>query len=191
MMGKLLKSLKAFLFNILKFSKSKLKLKNFHSIESFTNANLKIRSYNYADEVSVRKLYKELNGIDLSIYHRELYRREGDKLLFISIDKKTNKIVGMDMFYFNSRDFKENTVHEGFIGVLPESQGQGIATKMRQEAIKHFQKNGLSGISSRISIDNLGSLRSAEKLGFKPVEEYCDDKMNERRYYLVCDLKCS
>lgn len=182
-MGKFFKKLKALLLNLLKFSKSKSRLKNFHSIESFTNTNIRIRSYNYADEVSVKKLYKELNGIDLSIYHRELYKREGDKLLFISIDK--NKIVGMDMFYFNSRDFKENTIHEGFIGVLPESEGQGIATEMRQEAIKHFQKNGLSGISTRISKNNLGSLRSAKKLGFKPVEEYYDEQMKEKRYYLI------
>lgn len=60
-------------------------------------------------------------------------------MLFVATDSNNNQIIGMDMFYFNPRDLNENTVHEGFIGVLPEYQGQGIATIMRQQAIKHFR----------------------------------------------------
>lgn len=108
--------------------------------------------------------------------------------MFVATDNKTNKVMGIDMFYFNPRDFNENTVHEGFIGVLSEYQGQGIATIMRKQAIKHFKENRLAGISTRISKNNLGSLYSAEKLGFKPVDEYYDEAMDEQRYYLVCNL---
>lgn len=181
----MVKNLKTLFFNIWKLSKSESKLKSFDSIESLTKTGFEICSYQFIDEAIIRTIYKELNGVDLSKYHRKLYQRHGDKLFFLSIDKDRDKVVGIDMFYFNPRDFKENTVHEGFIGVLPESQGQGIATMMRQEAIKHFKKNGLSGISTRISKNNLGSLCSAEKLGFKPVEEYFDNEMKEERYYLV------
>ena len=91
----------------------------------------------------------------------------------------------MHLFYMNPRDFKENTVHEGFIGVLPEYEGQGIATQMRKVAKQHFKQAGFSGISSRISKENLGSLHSAKKIGFEPVEEYFDNNMKEERYYLI------
>jgi len=161
------------------------KLNKFSIIDSNVYSDLVIRGYKPLDEEEVSKIYIQLNGIGFSKYHRDLYKLAGDKILLLAADMKTNKIVGMDMFYFNSRDFKENTIHEGFIGVLPEFEGQGIATKMRQEAINHFRRNGLSGISTRISKNNLGSLRSAEKLGFKPVEQYYDEQMQEERYYMI------
>ncbi len=94
--------------------------------------------------------------------------------------------MGMDMFYLNPRDFQEDTIHEGFIGVLPDHEGQGIASQMRKQAIEHFKQNGFKGISTRISKTNFASLNSARKLGFKVVEKYFDAGMNECRYYLIC-----
>lgn len=135
-------------------------------------------------------IYKKLNGKELSNSNIKLLKYCSEKLVIIAEKKigRRKKIVGMDLFYMNSRDFKESTVHEGFIGVLPEYERQGIATQMRKHAITHFNQAGFTGISTRISKNNIGSLRSAEKLGFKPIEEYYDEIMNEERYYLVLNF---
>lgn len=95
----------------------------------------------------------------------------------------------MNMYYFNSRDVKENTIHEGFIGVTAEAAGQGIATQMRKIAKTHFSLLEIKGISTRISINNVASLRSAQKIGFEPVEQYCDPHTHEERYYMICKLE--
>lgn len=146
-----------------------------------------IRGYRAEDYKQILSIYNELNKAKFSFYHAGLYEKIGNKLMFVAV--REDKIVGMDMFYMNLRDFKENTVHEGFIGVLPEAERQGIATQMRQAAIKHFCEAGLDGISSRISKNNVASLRSAEKLGFKVCEEYFDEAMQEERYYLIANFK--
>lgn len=59
---------------------------------------------------------------------------------------------------------------------------------MRKHAIEHFKKAGFNGISTRISINNIRSLKSAEKLGFKVFKQYFDSEMNEERYYLICNF---
>jgi len=100
------------------------------------------------------------------------------------------RVVGIDMFYANKRDVIERTIHEGYVCVSEDMAGKGIGTHMRELAIEHFRRNGLSGISSRISLNNLASLRVAEKSGFAPVEKYYDDEMREERYYLIRDF-CS
>lgn len=181
----LINKIKSIFIILEKLIKTQSKLKGISSIEKVALSNIEIRSYTVNDEKEIAYIYEKLNRISLSKYHKILYKTFGDKILFLATDVGNKEIVGMDMFYFNPRDFTENTIHEGFIGVLPDSEGQGIATQMRQEAIKHFKKYGLSGISTRISKNNLGSLHSAEKLGFTTVEEYFDSITNEERYYMV------
>ncbi|WP_278355772.1 MULTISPECIES: GNAT family N-acetyltransferase [Idiomarina] len=179
------KKIKSRLINEKNTFKSILKLKGFTPIEPIEFFDFEIRGYYISDEIYVAKIYKQLNGIDLSRIHRRLLKKVGVKALFLAVDKTDNRIVAIDMFYFNDRDFRENTIHEGFIGVLPCSEGQGIATCMRKKAIAHFKGNGLSGISTRISKNNFGSLRSAENLGFKVIEEYYDEPNKESRYYMI------
>lgn len=136
------------------------------------------------------RLKKELSdNRDLSRIQKTLYKIVGDRLVLIAIDTQPNKLVGLNMFYFNKRDLHENSVHEGFIGVSSQYQGKKIATTMRKKVKLHFMKNNLKGISSRVSLNNQGSLRSALKVGFKPVEKYYDNTLGEERYYLVCDLE--
>ncbi|SUA59277.1 GNAT-family acetyltransferase [Oligella ureolytica] len=187
-MLKILRKFKSYLTSKKNHRLTQAKLNDFTEIETLEQDRFVVRAYSSSDENSVSKLYEQLNKIPLSKAHKNLYQNSGSKLLFVATDKKNNQVMGIDMFYFNPRDFNENTVHEGFIGVLPEYQGQGIATIMRKQAIKHFKENRLAGISTRISKNNLGSLYSAEKLGFKPVDEYYDEAMDEQRYYLVCNL---
>lgn len=111
------------------------------------------------------------------------------KLVVVACSVEQKKLIGVDFFYFNERDLEELTVHEGFIGVARCFEGRGIATSMRFLAKLHFASAGISGISSRISKDNLASMASARKAGFKPVCLGAENEKTNDEYYLVCDLE--
>lgn len=165
-----------------------IKLSSMNSIAKSEKNGIVIRGCSRSDIKQTENIYKKLNsnGKGFSRIQELLIRVFGEKFLFIA--KSDNQVVGLDFYYINHRDREEQTIHEGFIGVLPEFEGQGIATRMRTNAKDHFKKSGFLGISSRISKNNLASLRSAEKMQFVPVEEYFDERKNEDRYYLVCNL---
>lgn len=139
------------------------------------------------------RLYHNLNGKrELGLALETLYCISGRKAMLVATpDTKygsKGSVIAMNMYYRNDRDFRENTIHEGFIGVSAHFEGRGIATQMRNLAKNHFARAGLSGISTRISISNHASLRSAEKVGFGPVDSYWDEDMCEDRYYMICKL---
>ena len=170
--------------NTIVFSRSK---KIIHVNES----EITLRGASISDLGKIELIYKTLNKSKLPNFIKILLKYCDEKSIIIAEKKIKDRfvIVGIDVFYFNSRDFKEFTIHEGFIGVLSEFEGKGIATQMRKLAKEHFRNAGFKGISTRISKDNLASLNSAKKLGFEPVENYFDSLMNEERYYLICNLK--
>ena len=153
---------------------------------------LRFRGYVDADFYSVSEIYSNLNGNSMfPQLYRYLYRCIGKRCLFLVEQENMRgmpRIVGMNMYYFNRRDVMEGTVHEGFVGVLPEVGGRGIATKMRQMAIQHFKAAGFSGVSTRISSNNAASLASAEKIGFQRIEEYFERSTGEQRCYMICQF---
>jgi GNAT superfamily N-acetyltransferase len=134
-------------------------------------------------------LYASLNdGARLGMQKRAVLWLLGSQLCLVARDMETNELMGMVIYYFNARDEREGTVHEGYIGVRERARNAGLGTFMRRHALEHFARTGLSGVSSRISVGNLPSLKSNEKLGFVAVETYFDPSMGDRRHYLVCDL---
>jgi RimJ/RimL family protein N-acetyltransferase len=148
-------------------------------------------SASFDDIVELESIYVDLNGTRFRRPQRlSLLFNIRKRLLVVKTNENgSEKIVGMNFYYLNNKDLKEKTIHEGFIGVLPNHRGQGLATEMRKIAILHFSRSRFKGISTRISKKNLGSLRSAEKLGFVPAEEYFDFNMDETRYYMVCKFR--
>jgi len=181
------KTLLSFIF----LTKSSIKISSLPLFLESNSNGLKIRGANSNELNEVNRIYEKLNFQSLSKYQRIQFKIHSKKTVIVAeqyIDGK-KKLVGMNMYYLNPRDFSDDTIHEGFIGVMPESEGQGIATQMRILAKEHFRDAGFRGISTRISKNNLGSLNSAKKLGFEPVEAYFDTVMNEDRYYLICNLK--
>lgn len=123
---------------------------------------------------------------------RILYYFLSERCLLIALreDAQGQRVaVGVDLYYLNPRDLREGTVHEGFIGVHPAVEGMGVATTLRRQALRHFRKANFSGVSTRISVSNPGSLRSASKLGFEQVEEYIDACSGEQRLYMVCKIQ--
>lgn len=152
--------------------------------------DLIFRGYSASDAKAISEIYQELNdGAVFSRIQRELYSRVGRRCMLVVEQRDpfgASKIVGMNMYYLNKRDIQENTIHEGFVGVVPEASGRGIATQMRKIAMRHFKSAGLSGISTRISLNNVASLMSAKKIGFRAVEEYKEPSTGEQRCYMVC-----
>jgi GNAT superfamily N-acetyltransferase len=136
---------------------------------------------------NVYEIYSFFNNHkQLGIEKRILFFFLSKKCIFIAKEIATNQIVGVEIYYKNNRDVIENTMHQGFRGVLPEWQGKKIGTMITNHAINHYKDNGLDGLSSRVSLNNLPSLTSNFNLGFRPIEKYFDRNMQEERYYLIC-----
>jgi GNAT superfamily N-acetyltransferase len=137
------------------------------------------------ESLYIYSFYNNKNKI--SVLYYILYLFVSKKLVFIVKDVFMKKIIGVELYYFNRRDLREKTIHQGFRGILPAWQGRGIGTLLTSYAVNHFKNSRrVDGISSRVSLDNLASLRSNMKLGFRPIEEYFDKNTNKNRYYLVC-----
>jgi len=126
------------------------------------------------------------NGEHISWAMKLLFYLCGKTLVFLLYDKDIHDVIGVEFYYFNRRDIKENTIHQGFRGILPEFQGKGLGTALTQYAYTVFSKTSLKGMSTRVSCNNMPSLISNQKIGFKPVEKYFDAAMDEDRYYMVC-----
>lgn len=139
---------------------------------------------------AVDDLYAVLNrGARLGLEKTILLRLLGERLCLVARRAGGDELVGMVVYYFNARDRREGTVHEGYIGLREAERGAGLGTFMRRHALENFSRSGLSGVSSRISVGNLASLKSNCRLGFVPVETYFDASMGEERHYLRCDLR--
>ena len=125
-----------------------------------------------------------------NIFNKLILYLLGNKTCFVVCDKLNNhKVIGYSNYYFNKRDVIENTIHRGYIGILPEYHGKGIGQEFDRIIINHFAKNTeLKGISSRVSINNTASYKMHIKSGFVPVERYYDPFMEEEREYMICDL---
>lgn len=155
--------------------------------------DLNFRGYQISDESEILKIYQNSNkGNGLSLLQRKLFSWIGSRFMIVVEQKELSgqsRIVGMNMYYANKRDLKENTIHEGFIGVVPVLSGRGIATTMRKMAVNHFRLAGFIGISTRITVSNTASLRSAKNIGFESVEQYNDTQIQDDRYYMICKLQ--
>lgn len=140
----------------------------------------------YLDEALA--LYAELHdGKPLDLPRRWLYRLAGDRLGVVALDIEGH-VVGAAFYGFTPRDLAEGRVHSSFSGVHPAHRGRGLATELRRSAILHFRDHGVRGYSSRISADNIASLKPSLRLGFRIVERYHDTATGEQRFYLVCDF---
>jgi len=146
------------------------------------------RGLNRTEVFRLDKLYIEMSGTRNLAWHlRVVYWLIGNRMVIVAARRTEHhdQVVGFDMFYFNERDTQEGTIHEGFIGVLPEYRGMGIATNLRRHAINNFRRDIVRGITSRIDSDNIPSLKSAFKVGFQIIEKYYDIVCEKDRYYLV------
>ena len=165
--------------------------KKLSSIESYYENGIIFVPCNYKLFQHVIKISKKLSETRrLNFFDKINLFLIGYKTYFVVCDKLNQyKIIGYSNYYFNKRDVIENTIHRGYIGILPEYHGKGIGQEFDRIIINHFAKNTeLKGISSRVSINNTASYKMHIKSGFVPVERYYDPFMEEEREYMICDL---
>lgn len=145
-------------------------------------------SHNYVNDVL--NIYSKFSGGNMLPLEKKLVLSLcGSKLVFILYDTLYKKVVGCEFYYFNKRDIRDHTIHQGFRGILPEYQGKGFGTLLTSHAYTTYSDTWLKGISSRVSCNNMPSLISNQKIGFTPVEKYFDADMGEDRYYMICNFK--
>lgn len=164
-------------------------LKHFAGFPNFPNAYLvegvTVRACTPSDVHSVLALRNKLGQGAFSWPSRILLKLMPSKSCVV-VCNLHGTLDGVSFFYFNERDFLEDTIHEGFIGIRPECAGLGIATCLRRFAAAHFSGvDTLSGISSRITMANSASVASGIKAGYELLERYTDPASGEERGYFI------
>lgn len=132
--------------------------------------------------------YENHFNLKFPLNNKILFKLFGSRLIIMAKDIKTRQPIGFDMFYFNELDSTYNTVHEGFVYVDHDWQNKRISKNLRLFACNFFKDNKKSGISTRIKSDNVSSLHSALKVGFK-IQSKADLNNKIEEYYLVKSLK--
>jgi GNAT superfamily N-acetyltransferase len=156
-------------------------------IPSSKHGSVEIHGMRLRDLGQVCQLYSKLNeGEKLGLLKLLFYSVFGSRMALVASQQGT--VSGFEFYSFGVRDLEENTVHQSFTGVANAAQGKGLGTAIRKHAIRHFGRTALAGISSRVSLSNVPSLRSNEKLGFHVVERYFDPARQEERVYLIRQL---
>lgn len=137
---------------------------------------LTLRTVTAADLPRVERLHAELRpGKRFSSWRRWTYRRVGRTLLWVTETPK-GEFVGINMYYFREREWRDRLVHEAFIGVAASHRGQGLSNAMRAAAAANFTDGGVHGISTHIERGNTPSWRSAQRQGFHEVSATLTDK---------------
>jgi hypothetical protein len=162
-------------------------------ISSVERNGMLYRGMARGDWPEIDRFYRKLHsGARLDLSRRILYAIAGSRMVLVAESTGTmspDALMGFSIYYFNPRDIEEGTIHLGFYATQVNARGKGVATSMKLQAKHHFGQCRLYGISSRISLSNIASLRVAKKVGFRPVEKYYDPASREERYYLICPIE--
>lgn len=137
-----------------------------------------------ADFFKFRFLYFMASGKKLNLFQFVLSWLYSDRLVMCCIEKSTNRLIGAEIYYFNQRDLDNSTIHQGYRMIHHSYQGMGIGTMLTKYSLRHFKSQNLQGVSSRVKSDNMSSLKSNLKSGFKIAETFkLPNGVDE--YYLV------
>ena len=182
---------KTITLNIVFIFKNIYYARNLLTIQPDCYKNIMIRpcTYNYVKKiVALSRIMCDTRK--LNFFDKIFLSILGQKICFVltSLEDK-NEIIGYSIYYFNRRDILEGTIHRGYIGVLPEYRGKGIGKNFNYLILEHFAKcSKIRAVSSRVSLNNMASMKMHINSGFLPIEHYYDFNMKEEREYLICDL---
>ena len=71
------------------------------------------------------------------------------------------------------------------VGVHPDYQGQGIATKLLQESFSALRKKDLDEVELDVDIVKDGAMRLYEKMGFQVVALFSPDFEEEESFHIM------
>lgn len=168
------------------FIKNVMRANKLPEVHTHSSNNFSISSYKpkYLKQIMVLH-EKELNS-KLSYEKRLLLMIIGTKICYIAMSNETQQVLGFILFYFNRRDFIEKTIHLGAIAVHRDFQGKKIGSQLLKFSIENLSKSSLiKGISSRISLDNITSLKLHQHFGFNIHTTYFDSNEKKERAYMM------
>lgn len=138
----------------------KAKFGDAKDVAEYFNLGIKLKNFKYmrTDKPWDKKKIKEVD---------EKYKNKKCPMIaLVAEEKETGKIIGNALFRY-----QENCAvsHVGSCGwsVHPNYQGRGIATKLLNELIKEAKKAGIKRLEAEVVVDNVTSIKLAEKCGFK------------------------
>lgn len=98
---------------------------------------------------------------------RNQYKNNGKGEIYIlAIDKGTKKIIGSCSGKFKLAGRLRHRIDCGW-GVHPNYFGQGIGTRLMKELLKFAKEKKLKRVEAEIAVENIASVKLAEKMGFK------------------------
>lgn len=131
----------------------------------------------------IEKLHLQLFRKGLLGWLRWVYRFRAPELISVIVNDK-GELVGYDAFMFNTAEAGECIIHELYVGIAPEYQGQGLAVKLRRYSKDCYDHGVLRAVSTLASLDDIKALRTAQKAGFYITKR----SAKPPAHYLICNL---
>jgi len=101
--------------------------------------------------------------VDIHDYSKKLNDKAVRFEAWISAD-----LVGLVAIYCNQ--FKDSKAFVSSVSVLPESQGQGIASHLMRQCINHLEIGGFYHLGLEVDKRNLSALSLYRRLGFTTLQ---------------------
>ncbi len=130
------------------------------------------------------RLHRRLFPLPLLGWLHHLYTFRARELVAVVLDAR-GRVIAYDFCMFNEAEYKLDFVHELYLGVDPEYQGQGIAGKLRRFTCESFKDSRLKAVSTCVGFDEIKALRSAQKAGFAIIKR----SLKPPAHYMVRYLK--
>lgn len=162
----------------MKMSKNLRQNDEVYKIDNFTFKNA---SPKYLHKIEA--LHLQLFRQPFFNWLRFIYRFRVQELGSIIVDEK-DRVIAYDLFMFNESEYKDNILHELYVGVAPSYQGQGLATRLRKFSVDKYNYGRLNALSTVAAEYDIKALRSAQKAGFSIAKK----SLKPPAHYLVLPL---
>jgi RimJ/RimL family protein N-acetyltransferase len=139
-----------------------------------------LREKNGVIQSEFRELVLDLEGFDparaAAAVARLAFLKVAPEALFIA--RSVDRYLGYTCL--NVLESDGETLVQGWTGVRPEARRQGLATALKLIGAAYAKATGYLRIVTAPRHTNVSSLRTNEKVGFRPVGEVCDLEGVER-----------
>ena len=100
---------------------------------------------------------------------RYVYKVRPNQLIGV-VKNAQGQLVGYDCFMFNEVEVADRIIHEQYVAIAPQFQGQGLSTKLRRYSISCYDEGFITGVSTLAGEHDIKALRSAQKSGYAIVK---------------------
>jgi ribosomal-protein-alanine N-acetyltransferase len=116
---------------------------------------------------------------------REAFARGSNVAWAIEVDGRAMGCIGLDGIQYAQRAWRVDHAELGY-WIAPPLSGKGLMTEAAQAVVRcGFEALGLHKINVRCVVENTGSRRVIEKLGFRLIGQLEDDVWRDGRWWSV------